>query len=144
MCSWSFVDCAVQYSWIFLSFLTSGSEREIKTWIRWFWRYCIKLYKQSQSCVKSCSPRGSTGSVKCDSSVLGNLLFLHVSVGPSWSDVGVERICLVVGEVHAGVLKVILLLRLCLEGDRNEESVGFCEEGLLWNNMKCFTVRWVF
>ena len=64
--------------------------------------------------MKSCSPRGSTGPVESDSSVLADFLLLHVSESLSCSGVGVERICLVVGEVDAGVLKVVLLLWLSL------------------------------
>ena len=63
--------------------------------------------------MKSCSPRGGTGTVKSDSSVL-DFLLLHVSSRLSWSDVGVQIVCLVVGEVDAGVMKVALLLQLSL------------------------------
>ncbi len=65
--------------------------------------------------MKSCSPCGRAASVKFDSSVLNDFFFfLLVSARSSWSDVGVERVCLVVGEVDAGILKVIRLLRLSL------------------------------
>lgn len=79
----------------------------------------VKKNSKSSVCFldmrgQSVSPLGCTASVKSDSSVLSNFLFLRVSVRLSCSDVGVERICLVIGEVDAGILKIILLLWLSL------------------------------
>ena len=87
------------------------------------------------SCVRICSPRGSTAEL--DGSVLRDFLLLRVSEGLSCSHVGVKRVCPVVGEVNAGILKVILLLRLIgytLQGGKHFQlhiftfSVEFTEE----------------
>lgn len=56
------------------------------------------------------SPQGRIVSLKSNSSVLDNLRFLHMSVGLSSSDAGVERIGLDFGELEAGILKVFLIL----------------------------------
>lgn len=61
--------------------------------------------------MKSCSPQGSTAATKLDCSILKILL---VCLELSWSEVGVNRIFLVLAELDAGIVKIILLLLLAL------------------------------
>lgn len=61
--------------------------------------------------IKSCSPQGTMATIKFDGSVLDTLILLLLLL----SDVGVERIFLVLEKLDTGIVKFTLLsMRLSL------------------------------
>lgn len=60
-----------------------------------------------------CLPWCSTGTGKLDSSIMDFVFlffFFLVLLGLSWVDVGIEKICLLLRKLNAGIVKVALLL----------------------------------
>lgn len=79
-------------------------------------------WKTKHYCVKSFSPWCTD---KVDRSVLNRLFFYSVSVMSSWSDIGVNSICLIIGETDTGVLDVILVFWLPLSGKTLQRQIYF-------------------